>query len=325
MTAPRILTTYLRTYYGEGHGDSNEWGFFSQGLFASLGWDEVYLPFEAGHSHEVLDDIRHQGSYDAAFFMPYQEPPIWLRDVCDGPIICWIPDDSWRFDFTRQLIDSRSCDWFITTYEPALSWYDSLDWKQVIYSTYGCRPDLWRVKTYKEPSPTAGFCGFLHGERLNRLQAIANAGAIPIDVHDCRSELLSLQDFHSFIQRHVFNLVLTEASARGPRQMKGRMFEPQIHGSVLVTEPAEGLDRWFTPGEDCVVFTTPAEAQAKMQALLSRPQMLEAMADLAFNRAVRNHTYQHRFRQIFETIGLPVPAFPDFERILLPSEVESSS
>ena len=60
-----------------------------------------------------------------------------------------------------------------------------------------------------------------------------------------------------------FTLCLTESS-HGVRQHKARLFEPQLFGSVLVTEPVPRLDAYWEPGQDCLVFNSPADAAEQM-------------------------------------------------------------
>ncbi len=314
----RILTTYTRTWYGRGVSDSNEWGFFSSGLFASMGWDEYFVPYETALDPAVQDAARQAGPYDAVFTMPFERIETWLRPLVgpSTPIIVWMPDDTWRFDFSRQWIEAGVADHIITTEGAALERYRSIGIDRdvlITLSSFGCRPDLWPRLVGPPPpaTPTAGFCGFLHGARGASLQAIADAGPIPIDVHSVtESRPLPLADYHRHLASHAFALCLT-ASSHGPPQMKARLFEPQLYGTILLTEPVPRLHEYWTPCVDCIVFHSPAEAQSHMKALLDDPDLMEAIADAAYARVIREHPYQMRFAEVFNAMGLPYQ-MPDF-------------
>lgn len=315
----RILTTYTRTWYARGISDSNEFGFFGEGLFASMGWDEYFVPYEVALDPAVQDAARQAGPYDAAFTMPFERVETWMRDVVgkDVPIICWMPDDTWRFDFSRQWIEAGAVDHIITTEGAALERYRAIGIDRdvlITLSSFGCRPDLWPRLVGTPPpevSPSAGFCGFLHGARMDRLQAIANAGPVEVDVHSVTGDgPLRLADYHRHLASHAFALCLT-ASSHGAPQMKARLFEPQMYGTILLTEPVPRLHEYWTPCVDVIVFHTPEEAQAHMAALLADPPLMEAIADAAYARVVRDHSYQMRFSEVFNAMGLPY-TMPDF-------------
>lgn len=325
MKRPRILRTHLVHHYVHGRGESNEHGLFGNGLFPSMGWDEVFQSFESLGSPLCFDKTREHGPYDAAFFMPYQTPPLWIREVVgpDAPIICWVADDVWRFDFTRALIAAGAADHYITTAPEALLKYDAAGMREhVTLSAFGTRPDWWpRLVTRAETAKAeATFTGLMYGDRLARLQAIAGAGEIPVDAYDTQGDVIPLADYHQHMADSAFTLCLT-ASSHGPPQMKARLFEPQIHGSVLVTEPLAELADYWEPDVECLVFTSPKEAQAKMTAILNDAAAYQDIAERAFRRAITEHSYQARFAAVFDQLGLSY-TMPDF-RSLLPLSDEA--
>jgi len=318
----RAFTTYLRTHYIHQSGDGNEWGLFGNGLFPSMGIDEVYQPFE-GLATANVDELRSHGPYDLAFFMPYLDVPAWIREVVgpNCPIICWIADDVWRFDFTREIIAARAADHFITTAESALPRYflEGVKADRVTLSTFGTRADWWpRLVTRPETPEAKAVCtGLLYGDRMARLQAIADAadesGNVAVDVWDTQRDVLPLAAYHQQMADAAFTLALTKSS-HGLRQMKARLFEPQIHGSILVTEDTPRLSDYWTAGEDCIVFATPQEAQEQMRYLLAHPAAYQEMSQKAYRRVLAEHSYQARFGEVLDTLGLPY-TMPDFSAL----------
>lgn len=307
---PRVLTIWLTSWYGSGRGTSAEETLWGGGLLGRLGFDQHHIRMEhVGHA-ELERIIRAYAPYEFVVFAPYTEVPHWLRPMIDPgtPIVVMMSDDDWRFDnFSRHFI--HVADYIWTPCESVVEKYHALGFDNVILSNWACRPEWALPDPIEVPQRGASFCGWLYGDRLARLKEIGEAGDITVMAHNWQEKLLSPEEYQRFTASWAFALCLTKSS-HGVRQMKGRMFEPQVHGSVLVTEPMTGLDKWWVPDEECVVFETPQEAQDKMAWLLADPKRFLTMSERAYRRVLREHTWYHRFRQIIERMGKRPPAWP---------------
>jgi spore maturation protein CgeB len=85
----------------------------------------------------------------------------------------------------------------------------------------------------------------------------------------------------------------------------GRLFEAAACGVPVVSDPWEGLDRFFMPGEEILV----AEATDDVLAALDRPPAeLARIGRAARDRAMAEHTADHRALELLERIeSLPPP------------------
>jgi glycosyltransferase involved in cell wall biosynthesis len=83
-----------------------------------------------------------------------------------------------------------------------------------------------------------------------------------------------------------------------------RPFELAACGAAIISNPHEGIERWFEPGGELLVVSTAEEAEAAYSELLTDPAEAEAMGQRARERAVDEHTYAHRARQLLDVIGL---------------------
>ncbi len=83
-----------------------------------------------------------------------------------------------------------------------------------------------------------------------------------------------------------------------------RPFELAACGAAIVSNPHEGIERWFEPGRELVVVSSDSEAEAAYRELLSDPAAAEAMGHAAREHALDEHTYAHRARRLLELIGL---------------------
>lgn len=102
------------------------------------------------------------------------------------------------------------------------------------------------------------------------------------------------------------HVLLDEAPT--PSQMKGRNFEVSGCGGFLLTDPALELERYYEPGKEVGVFETVRDLIEKTRYYLAHEEERAAIAAAGFARTLREHTYVHRFSEIFEKIGLPEPS-----------------
>ncbi len=83
-----------------------------------------------------------------------------------------------------------------------------------------------------------------------------------------------------------------------------RPFELASSGAAIVSNPHEGIERWFEPGRELVVVESAEEAVATYRELVSDPAQAEDMGRRARERVLDEHTYAHRARRLLELIGL---------------------
>ena len=87
-----------------------------------------------------------------------------------------------------------------------------------------------------------------------------------------------------------------------------RPFELASSGAAIVSNPYEGIERWFEPGSELLVVNDADEAVAAYRSLLDDPGQAEAMGRRARERVLDEHTYRHRARQILDLLRIGVAA-----------------
>jgi spore maturation protein CgeB len=86
-----------------------------------------------------------------------------------------------------------------------------------------------------------------------------------------------------------------------------RPFELAACGAAIVSNPHEGIERWFEPGRELLVVADADEATAAYRELLDDPAQAEELGRRARERVLDEHTYVHRARRLLELLGLGVP------------------
>jgi len=89
-----------------------------------------------------------------------------------------------------------------------------------------------------------------------------------------------------------------------PGSSTARPFELASSGAAIVSNPHDGIERWFEPGSELVVVESADEALAAYRELLADPGAAEEMGRRARERVLDEHTYAHRARRLLELVGV---------------------
>jgi spore maturation protein CgeB len=87
-------------------------------------------------------------------------------------------------------------------------------------------------------------------------------------------------------------------------QIKGRNFEIPGSGGFLLTQNADNLDEYFLPEKEITVFSDIKDLKDKIKYYLNNDKERDDIRQAGFLRAIRDHTYERRFIDIFSKIGL---------------------
>ncbi len=93
--------------------------------------------------------------------------------------------------------------------------------------------------------------------------------------------------------------------------MSSRAFTALGLGAFYLTYPTAGMDELFEPGVELDIFRTPDEMVEKIRYYLQHDEERTAIAAAARQKVLAQHTYTHRFQQMFEVLasrGLGLPS-----------------
>jgi spore maturation protein CgeB len=93
-----------------------------------------------------------------------------------------------------------------------------------------------------------------------------------------------------------------------PGSSTARPFELASSGAAIVSNPHEGIERWFEPGSELLVVDSADEALTAYRELVADPGQAEDLGRRARERVLDEHTYVHRARRLLELVSLEVPA-----------------
>jgi spore maturation protein CgeB len=261
------------------------------------------------------------------FFILFKDEiaPATIRAM-RAPTVNWFADDHWRFDdFTS--VYAPAFDWSVTTDHDAVAKYHALGVDTVVLSQWACnRYAYTRTATGIEHEVT--FVGQPHGDRLKVVDRLRGGGiAVECWGHGWPEGKLDHDQMVRLFGASRLNLNLANSSTNPwtlrmrvgaivrlrrpwdpPRrsQIKGRTFEVPGSGGFLLTDRVAHLEDYFEVGREISTFDSTGDLIEKIRYWLAHPDERAAVAEAGYRRVLAEHTYDHRFAEIFARMGLGV-------------------
>lgn len=121
-----------------------------------------------------------------------------------------------------------------------------------------------------------------------------------------RAELvgdLSYSEWRTFACRSKINLNITRWSHTNVyASSTSRPFELSAFGACIVSQPYNGLEKWFDTRDEILVVNSAEEAVDAYRRLLADDEARDAMGKRARQRVMAEHTFGHRARQLVDII-----------------------
>lgn len=228
----------------------------------------------------------------------------------------WFCDDHWRFD-NFSIRWGPHFNWVITTDKEAVAKYHQIGCHNVILSQWACNPFLTK-KTNQPKKYDITFIGQLYGDRKNVIETMRTQG---LDVqcwgYGWEQGRLSPHEMVTVINSSKICLNLSNASEQAhsrwlpwpwkkhpPLQIKARDFEVPGCGTLLLTGWNPTLATYFDIDKEIVCYKNKRKLIEKAKYYLTHDEERETIAARGYARVMREHTYAHRFRDIFMQMGL---------------------
>jgi spore maturation protein CgeB len=229
-----------------------------------------------------------------------------LRDSGVTGTVNWTPDDSWKYACSSRFL-APAFHAFATTYSSALARYEKDGIRNVLLTQWAANAEALRA-----PLPAVNckypvsFIGTAHGERPRWIRGLGRRG---IDVacfgQGWPAGPLAGPEIPEIIRGSVVSLNFSNATrvweGFGPRhthQVKARTFEVPGAGGFLLTQWANGLERYYVPDLEIAVFHDVDELATKIRHFLVHTSERDTIAGAGFERTRRDHLYDERLREV---------------------------
>lgn len=252
-----------------------------------------------------------------------------LRDRVRPVTFNWFADDHWRFDsFTRHY--APLFNWVSTTAHTALGQYEAAGIDHVLKTQWGCNHRRYRP-TGRPVSHSVTFVGQAHGDRPWVVKRAARRG-LEIEAFGggWPAGRISTEEMIRLFAESRVNLNLTNASndpriprvirgmarriyppvlhwfGRGLEQIKGRNFEIPGCGGFQLSGRADDIETYFEPDREIALFdSTDGMIDSAKRWLADEPGRAR-VAEAGYRRTLAEHTFEHRFRDLFTAMGFDV-------------------
>ncbi len=112
----------------------------------------------------------------------------------------------------------------------------------------------------------------------------------------------------TFSQSHIsLGFATAGDSHRGPQRLthlRLREFEAPMSGALYLTEQQQELAEYFDIGREVLCYENQDDMLDQARYYLAHPEQAEQIRRAGRHRSLREHTWQHRFQQLFDALGL---------------------
>lgn len=307
----RILCVFGRYNYGDpARGMSPEYAAFVPAL-KRLGhdvhhfesWDRRNYPDLGALNEALLNEVeRIRPDVMLTVQMHYE---LWLETLeairarGDVATISWTTDDSWKYREVSRFI-GHAYHAMTTTYSYVVpryhvdgifnvlltQWAASSEWLAEPLAARDCRYPLT-------------FIGTANRDRREFVARLCSGGIeVACFGYGWPAGPLSSDEIPQIMRESIISINF--ATSKGENQIKARTFEVPGAGGFLLTGPAQGLERFFTPGVEIAVYQSFKDLVDKIHFYLSHPDERDRLARAGHSRVLQEHTYERRLAEVID-------------------------
>jgi len=326
----KILCCVPHEYYGIPGTVSEIYSYFVQSL-REMGhivhhFDQVHQSFDRIAMNDFFLSIVKNGGYDLVLVNMIEDE--FIPEVLDEVkkytiLVAWNSDDDIRWE-------SYSAKWYpnfsymITTYRHIFNSYKK-DYPNLLLSQWACTGRYEGIGVAKDID--FSFIGQMYKERAVQIKQIQRS--LPIQVYGkgtitsfrgrlkkwlaarlgilCPQEGNVLPDeaaVKAIWNRSKVSYTPLDAWVKGHLQIKARVFDMGLSGTVMLCNKNPDLYEFYEPGKEYVEFGEIDDCISKAKYLLSHENERRKIAEAYYRRTKAEHMWHHRFEKIFATIGL---------------------
>jgi len=261
-----------------------------------------------------LDRFVREVEPDVAVFVLFKDEIDLetIRRLTDSGIVTfnWFCDDHWRFDdFSRHYAPAFSL--VSTTHEESLPRYRAAGHDRVVLAQWACNRYAYD-RAGLEPTRDVAFVGQRYGDRQKIVDAVRKAG-FEVDCwgYGWRYGRIDHEGMVRVFETSRVNLNLSNSWTgrwwrRRPAvgQIKARLFEVPGSGGFVLSEAVPHVDRYFEVGAELATFEETGDLIEQIGYWLEHEDDRARAAARGYERVRAEHTYDHRFHEIFAAAGL---------------------
>jgi spore maturation protein CgeB len=327
----KILSITVRAYRGSPNAVEPMRLYFTKPLEKMGHIVECFDHIEASNrlgKEKATDDLvalTKNGGFDAVFYQSAgTSEPVDVSALgtlkTRVPLFCWNSDDDWQWErWTHKLAPHFT--WVVTTY-PHIYEANKQRYSNLLLSQWGCLESFSEFDRAKDiPFSFAGAvykirnrdCRFLRkraglkafgqGARLVNLGVPYLKGAFRFDL--IAGPAIDFSKINEIWNRTRVSYTPLGGGPSGEvMSIKSRVFDMGCSGTLMLSEMAPNLERYYEPGKEFVVFSSLDDCAEKARYFLTNESERARIAEQYRRRTLGEHTWVRRFQQMFADAGL---------------------
>lgn len=214
-------------------------------------------------------------------------------------------------------VDLSEFDAFLINSEGGVPILQEMGARGVYAFQYGVDPEIYRpVDTeqdidvffygwgYEYRKEWMGWMLRIPSQNLDNVRVALGGGAFDLDLG--KTELLGdipFSAWRNYCCRSKINLNITRSTHAGLHATStSRPFELASLGCCIVSNPYDGLEKWFEPNREIFIASNENEVMELYRWLLSSEDVRKEAGKLARERVLREHTFKHRAIELTDII-----------------------
>lgn len=336
----RILTCSPYFYYGHSQGVEPQFYYLAR-VPEAMGHEVDHFDYPTAARIGVPQMRRHflnlvrSGSYDAVFIATVadefdQETLAEARR--HAPIFAWNSDDEWRWDD----YSGPRADWytFVVTNSPEIHALHKSRHPHLLHAQWACT-GFWEGLTTPKDIPFS-FVGAAYGPRAPQIDKLRRHGlqaygkgtrTFHLSLVPTRSvnqrlfnglvnfalrriknvddlTVISFEQVNALWNRTRVSFTPLDSSTGGVRQIKSRIFDMGLSGTLMLAHRAPSLDSYYEPDREYVPFETLEECADKARFYLKNEAARRSIAEAYARRTRAEHMWDQRIASVLQQAGL---------------------
>lgn len=322
----RLLTTSFYYYYNDTRGIEPQFYYLFK-VPESMGHQVDFFDHPTAarisldHMRRLFLTLLRGGKYDAVFLATHKDEfdeQTLAEARRYAPIVAWNSDDEWRWnDYSAQRVTWYD---FMVTNSPDVYQREHLIHPNLLHAQWACT-GFWNGE-HTPKDIDFSFAGMLYGNRKDQILALhqsANlapfgmgakelhlppAANLPEDLRDPRLQTtIPFDTINALWNRSRISFTPLDSSNGATRQIKSRIFDMGLSGTLMLAHRAPYLDDYYEPEKEYVPFDTLEEAADKARWYLAHESARRAIAEAYARRTRAQHMWRQRIDQVLKTAG----------------------
>ena len=303
-----------------------------------MGYEVDFFDYITAHRigaeqmHRQFLNILKAGKYDAAFIATYQDE--FDLETLEAAkkltnTFAWNSDDEWRWEkYSSHYVDAYS---FMVTNSPLVYDREKKIHPTILHAQWACT-GFWNGMKQKKDIDFS-FVGQVYGTRLEQLEQLKQKTGIevfgkgsgrvvastgPVDgslsaqakakikqvlqryLPSGTDDTISFEEVNGLWNRSRVSFTPLDSSQGGVHQIKSRIFDMGLSGTLMLSHTAPYLDTYYEPNKEYVPFETMEECIDKANFYIQHEAERQKIADAYAKRTLKDHMWESRLKNVLK-------------------------